>query len=215
MIDVIKESSLTAALSAAPLTSLPKVWDGSDDNGFWIRAVCLVLKRDLSQSYTLAVRDAHGKIRHIRDFGHIGMISRVLSIYPYDVLDEQQYCQYGTPQSLYKALHTWYGDSKADEIISLNDEEQKVYIREIGIAKQIDAERNGTFISTEEREIRRREREEVEKAKKEALLKETNVARIEGENAVFSYQVVNADNDKLRTFMDGKNARKKQPRKTK
>jgi len=44
-----------------------------------------------------------------------------------------------------------------------------VYVREMGIARQMDAERDGVFVSTEEREAMRKVREEASSAMREAL----------------------------------------------
>lgn len=214
MIDVIKESSLTAALSAAPLTALPKIWDGTDKDGYWIRAICLVLKRDASQSYTLALRDARGKVRQVRDFGHIGAISRVLSVYPYDYLDEQQYCTYGNPRLISRTLRMWFGEKKAEEIMGLDEQERYVYLREIGINKQLDAEREGTFISSEEKEARRKEKEAADKAAREALAEAKNVARVDGDYKAFSFDVVSSDDDKAKTALDKAAKKVRKPRKT-
>lgn len=193
MKDLIEDMSLTKALSAAPLRSLPRVWDGGDADGYWIRAVCLVLKRDTSRSYTLAVRDAHGRIRHVRDFGHIGMISRVLSVYPYDWLDEAQFCAYSTERTLSNALRSYFGDGRAEEIMGLPEDARFAYVREMGIARQMGAERDGVFVSTEEREAARRAKEEADAAERAVLSAAGSFAVTGDERKVLPLQVISAD----------------------
>lgn len=193
MRDLIEDASLAAALSAAPLRSLPRVWDGDDAGEYWIRAVCLVLKRDASKSYTLAVRDAHGRIRHVRDFGHVGMISRILSVYPYDWLDAEQFCSYATERGLQWTMRRYFGESRAEEIMNLPDDERVVYVREIGIERQLEAERAGAFVSTAEREAARLAKEAADAAEREALSKAGTFAVVGDEKKVLSMQVMSGD----------------------
>ena len=78
----LKEQSLSKALSSKGLAELPKQYrDGSDE--YWLEAIVLVRKQNLTQSYCLAKRDADGKISYIDDFGMMSPISGLISINPY------------------------------------------------------------------------------------------------------------------------------------
>lgn len=78
------ERTLTEALSAARVTSLPKA--KTDD--FWIEAVVKVKKCDNSENYALAVNSCDGKPSIVRDFGNMARITSIEEIYPYAVMDK-------------------------------------------------------------------------------------------------------------------------------
>ena len=64
----IKDLSLSKALSALSLPELPKQY--RDDCGeYWLEAIVLVRKQNLSNSYAVAKRGADGKIVYKADFG--------------------------------------------------------------------------------------------------------------------------------------------------
>lgn len=86
--DGIKEKSLRAALDGALLGALPSPWQG---DGFWVRAIVLVRKRNFTESYALAVRAGDGAIRIKRDYGLPSQIFALLGVYPYEYLDERTY----------------------------------------------------------------------------------------------------------------------------
>lgn len=86
--DGIKEKSLRAALDGASLGALPPPWQG---DGFWVRAIVLVRKRNFTESYAMAVRTGDGAIRIMRDYGLPSQIFALLGIYPYEYLDERAY----------------------------------------------------------------------------------------------------------------------------
>lgn len=85
----IKESSLRACLCAVGLSSLPARYH--DGDGWWLRAIVLVRKRGVSESYCVACRDADGRVRYVRDFGVMAPIGAVLSIHPYVYLDVSRF----------------------------------------------------------------------------------------------------------------------------
>ena len=77
----IKEQSLRLALSAAACRELPKAY--RDGSGFWIKAIVLVRKRNMTQSYALAERGADGVIRYVKDFGLMSQIEGLVSAMEY------------------------------------------------------------------------------------------------------------------------------------
>lgn len=138
----IKEQSLKDALNAACLQDLPKQCrSDNDDDGFWLKAVVLVKKRDFTQSYCLAKRKADGKILYKRDFGTISPIIGLISIHPYIYLDTQM-LPYDTIDGKRDALAQYIGgDEEAKTAVqNMSDEEVELAMREVAIAAQNDAD---------------------------------------------------------------------------
>lgn len=137
MNNVLKEQSLSKALSAKGLTELPKQY--RDDCGeFWLEAVVLVRKQNLTQSYCLAKRDADGKISYIADYGMMSPISGLISIHPYMYLDKETYMPYENIEQMRHALIQYIGgDEEAKEAVDeLPDSEVQYQILQIAIDSQ-------------------------------------------------------------------------------
>lgn len=137
MNNVLKEQSLSKALSAKGLTELPKQY--RDDCGeFWLEAVVLVRKQNLTQSYCLAKRDADGKISYIADYGMMSPISGLISIHPYLYLDKETYMPYENIEQMRHALIQYIGgDEEAKEAVDeLPDTEVQYQILQIAIDSQ-------------------------------------------------------------------------------
>ena len=137
MNNVLKEQSLSKALSAKGLTELPKQY--RDDCGeFWLEAVVLVRKQNLTQSYCLAKRDADGKISYIADYGMMSPISGLISIHPYMYLDKETYMPYENIEQMRHALVQYIGgDEEAKEAVDeLPDTEVQYQIIQIAIDSQ-------------------------------------------------------------------------------
>lgn len=137
MNNVLKEQSLSKALSARGLTELPKQY--RDDCGeFWLEAVVLVRKQNLTQSYCLAKRDADGKISYIADYGMMSPISGLISIHPYMYLDKETYMPYENIEQMRHALVQYIGgDEEAKEAVDeLPDTEVQYQILQIAIDSQ-------------------------------------------------------------------------------
>ena len=137
MNNVLKEQSLSKALSAKGLTELPKQY--RDDCGeFWLEAVVLVRKQNLTQSYCLAKRDADGKISYIADYGMMSPISGLISIHPYMYLDKETYMPYENIEQMRHALVQYIGgDEEAKEAVDeLPDTEVQYQILQIAIDSQ-------------------------------------------------------------------------------
>ena len=133
----LKEQSLSKALSAKGLAELPKQYrDGSDE--YWLEAIVLVRKQNLTQSYCLAKRDADGKISYIDDFGMMSPISGLISIHPYLYLDRSTYMPYENIEQMRHALAQYIGgDEEAKEAVNeLPDTEVQYQILQIAIDSQ-------------------------------------------------------------------------------
>lgn len=83
----IKDKSLRQALECSGCLELPK--SNNDGDGFWIRAIVLVRKRNCTSNYALAERRGDGCIIYTRDFGDMSPITGLLSVHPYLFLDER------------------------------------------------------------------------------------------------------------------------------
>ena len=137
MNNILKEQSLSKALSAKGLPDLPKQY--RDDCGeFWLEAVVLVRKQNLTQSYCLAKRDADGKISYIADYGMMSPISGLISIHPYMYLDKETYMPYENIEQMRHALVQYIGgDDEAKEAVNeLPDSEVQYQILQIAIDSQ-------------------------------------------------------------------------------
>lgn len=133
----LKEQSLSKALSSKGLAELPKQYrDGSDE--YWLEAIVLVRKQNLTQSYCLAKRDADGKISYIDDFGMMSPISGLISIHPYLYLDKEAYMPYENIEQMRHALVQYIGgDEEAKEAVNdLPDTEVQYQILQIAIDSQ-------------------------------------------------------------------------------
>lgn len=133
----LKEQSLSKALSSKGLAELPKQYrDGSDE--YWLEAIVLVRKQNLTQSYCLAKRDADGKISYIDDFGMMSPISGLISIHPYLYLDRSTYMPYENIEQMRHALAQYIGgDEEAKEAVNeLPDTEVQYQILRIAIDSQ-------------------------------------------------------------------------------
>lgn len=78
----IKEKSLSEALSATACSELPKRLK-SNDTRFWIEAIILVKKANMTMSYTTAKRRGDGSIVYTGDYGTMSPIMGIVSIHPY------------------------------------------------------------------------------------------------------------------------------------
>ena len=86
----IKEESLRKALAAVGLSNLPRQYNASSQE-FWLKAIVLVRKRNMEESYCLYDRKASGLMELVRDFGSASVIFSVKSIHPYLYFDERRF----------------------------------------------------------------------------------------------------------------------------
>lgn len=137
----IKEISLSRALSDKRLPDLPKQY--RDDCGeYWLEAIVLVRKLNMSQSYAVAKRDASGKITYTADFGDISPISGLISIHPYMYLNKSVYMPFENIDQMRHALVQYIGgDDEAKAAVSdIPDSEVEYQMLQIAIEAQYSGE---------------------------------------------------------------------------
>lgn len=133
----IKEESLSKALSAKRIPDLPKQYR-EDSGEYWLEAIVLVRKLNMSQSYAVAKRDADGKISYTADFGDISPISGLISIHPYMYLNKERYMPFETMDQKRHALKEYLGgDEEVIEAVDdMADEDVEHSLLEIAINSQ-------------------------------------------------------------------------------
>ena len=133
----IKEESLSKALSAKRIPDLPKQYR-EDSGEYWLEAIVLVRKLNMSQSYAVAKRDADGKISFIADFGDISPISGLISIHPYMYLNKERYMPFETMEQKRHALKEYLGgdDEVIEAVNDMADEDVEHSLLEIAINSQ-------------------------------------------------------------------------------
>ena len=137
----IKDLSLSKALSALSLPELPKQY--RDDCGeYWLEAIVLVRKQNLSNSYAVAKRGADGKIVYKADFGDVSPISGLISIHPYMYLNKSVYMPFENVEQMRKALIQYIGaDEEAVEAVEeFPDSEVEYQMLQIAIEAQYSGE---------------------------------------------------------------------------
>ena len=133
----IKDLSLSKALSTLSLPELPKQY--RDDCGeYWLEAIVLVRKQNLSNSYAVAKRGADGKIVYKADFGDVSPISGLISIHPYMYLNKERYMPFETMVQKRHALKEYLGgDEEVIEAVDdMADEDVEHSLLEIAINSQ-------------------------------------------------------------------------------
>lgn len=132
----IKEKSLKLALEAAACRELPKAY--RDGMGFWIKAIVLVRKRNMTQSYALAERRADGVIRYVKDYGLMSQIEGLVSVHPYVYFDEARFMQpFKSEAAQRRVLLSFFGSGREDEINAADAARLEVMTREMGIKMQL------------------------------------------------------------------------------
>ena len=133
----IKEESLSRALSAKRIPDLPKQYR-EDSGEYWLEAIVLVRKLNMSQSYAVAKRDADGKISYTADFGDISPISGLISIHPYMYLNKERYMPFETMEQKRHALKEYLGgdDEVVEAVNDMADEDVEHSLLEIAINSQ-------------------------------------------------------------------------------
>ena len=133
----IKEESLSKALSAKRIPDLPKQYR-EDSGEYWLEAIVLVRKLNMSQSYAVAKRDADGKISYTADFGDISPISGLISIHPYMYLNKERYMPFETMEQKRHGLKEYLGgdDEVVEAVNEMADEDVEHSLLEIAINSQ-------------------------------------------------------------------------------
>ena len=82
----VLQSSLEQCLRFAKVSVLPQEYDG---NNYWIFAIVLLQKADMSKNYAIAENDGYGRANVVKDFGHSARIAQVLEIRPFLIAGDE------------------------------------------------------------------------------------------------------------------------------
>ncbi|MGN0508433.1 MAG: hypothetical protein ACI4GX_04300 [Ruminococcus sp.] len=123
------------------LPELPKQYRDDCDE-YWLEAIVLVRKQNLSNSYAVAKRGADGKIVYKADFGDVSPISGLISIHPYMYLNKSVYMPFENIDQMRQALIQYIGaDEEAVEAVEeLPDSEVEYQMLQIAIEAQYSGE---------------------------------------------------------------------------
>ena len=184
----IKEESLSKALSAKRIPDLPKQYR-EDSGEYWLEAIVLVRKLNMSQSYAVAKRDADGKISYTADFGDISPISGLISIHPYMYLNKERYMPFETMMQKRHALKEYLGgDEEVIEAVDdMTDEDVEHSLLEIAINSQYAGESIAKThdaileaVGVEPKSTIQFEKDEEPKSDEEGTTETDNTANAEG-----------------------------------
>ena len=184
----IKEESLSKALSAKRIPDLPKQYR-EDSGEYWLEAIVLVRKLNMSQSYAVAKRDADGKISYTADFGDISPISGLISIHPYMYLNKERYMPFETMVQKRHALKEYLGgDEEVIEAVDdMADEDVEHSLLEIAINSQYAGESIAKThdaileaVGVEPKSTIQFEKDEEPKSDEEGTTETDNTANAEG-----------------------------------
>lgn len=134
-----KETSLSMALEEARLQNKglpPRYQDGKDP--FWIKAIVLVMKRNMEECYCFYEQNADRYMRLIQDFGTPSPVISIKSIHPFMYLDSDQFIPKGGIDAkrayLKELLHN---DPDSTDVDNLSASEIEHILLEKAIAKQL------------------------------------------------------------------------------
>ena len=184
----IKEESLSKALSAKRIPDLPKQYR-EDSGEYWLEAIVLVRKLNMSQSYAVAKRDADGKITYTADFGDISPISGLISIHPYMYLNKERYMPFETMVQKRHALKEYLGgdDEVIEAVDDMADEDVEHSLLEIAINSQYTGESIAKThdaileaVGVEPKSIIKFEKDEEPKSDEEETTETDNTTNAEG-----------------------------------
>ena len=184
----IKEESLSRALSAKRIPDLPKQYR-EDSGEYWLEAIVLVRKLNMSQSYAVAKRDADGKISYTADFGDISPISGLISIHPYMYLNKERYMPFETMEQKRHGLKEYLGgdDEVVEAVNEMADEDVEHSLLEIAINSQYAGESIAKThdaileaVGVEPKSTIQFEKDEEPKSDEEGTTETDNTANAEG-----------------------------------
>ena len=196
----IKEESLSKALSAKRIPDLPKQYR-EDSGEYWLEAIVLVRKLNMSQSYAVAKRDADGKISYTADFGDISPISGLISIHPYMYLNKERYMPFETMVQKRHALKEYLGgDEEVIEAVDdMTDEDVEHSLLEIAINSQYAGESIAKThdaileaVGVEPKSTIKFEKDEEPKSDEEETTENDNTANAEGVDGVNTDETTDA-----------------------
>ena len=132
-----KKESLVEAVRCAKITELPEEFkESKEDKRYWINAIALVGKKDLSHNYVLMERDAKGKPMVVRDFGRPAIITSIDAIYPYMFLDKSLIPKFNTVEDIKQYLISNYGMEHKQRIENATNQQLKLLLYKFIESKQ-------------------------------------------------------------------------------
>lgn len=142
----IKEQSLKDALTHLVMEELPKQYKEASGEQ-WIKAVVLVKKLDLTQSYAIAERNADGRISYKKDFGTISPISGLISVYPYELVNKDRFFDFSAElESKKETLVTELGEDMAEIVAGMTEAEVDDALSELATEKQLAASNDANSV---------------------------------------------------------------------
>lgn len=168
MID-IKQKSLQEALTASGCNELPPQYK-QNDKRFWLKAIALVKKKNMTQSYVLAERRSDGAIIYTKDFGMMSPIAGLVGVYPYIYLDHERYMpDLDNREKAEKDIYYHFDDLTLDQIKSMDSDTIKRYARQLAMDNQDkdnDLDKLEEEMRAEASELRKAEEKAAEEARK-------------------------------------------------
>ena len=134
-----KETSLSRALEEARLQNKglpPRYQDGKDP--FWIKAIVLVMKRNMEECYCFYEQNADRYMRLIQDFGTPSPVISIKSIHPFMYLDSDQFIPKGGIEAKRAYLKELFDDDPdGTDVDNLSASEVEHILLEKAIARQL------------------------------------------------------------------------------
>lgn len=91
------------------------------ESDIWAEAIVLVKKIDMSMNYALAVYD-YGRIKILKDFGHVSQIISIESVHPYTFLNERYIPNFKTIKDMSEYIISYKGNDSRAEVESMDKE---------------------------------------------------------------------------------------------
>ena len=154
----IKEKTLSMALSDVRCHELPKLYREDDLEGkVWIKAIALVKKRNLVQTYMLAEHKADGRIIYTKDYassiGNVSPMAGLIGVYPYVYLDTERYMSKVNLKTDMCAIISSVTGRKYEDLYEMSVSELIPMYRQYVIDSQLKDSEAGNFNKIAEEEI--------------------------------------------------------------
>lgn len=151
-----KLESLKKCLEHANSFELPKEFD-NDSGDYWLKAIVLVKKHNMSENYAIAERNSQGKAIVVRDFGAISPLESIEKVYPYVILDKSLIPEFKDIDELKEYIVGNFGEEYRDKINNSSKDQLKQLL--FSIIKE-----NQNLIDDKKKEAEIKELEEKKEA---------------------------------------------------
>ena len=159
-----KLESLKKCLEHANSFELPKEFD-KDSGDYWLKAIVLVKKHNMSENYAIAERNSQGKAIVVRDFGAISPLESIEKVYPYVILDKSLIPDFKDENEIKEYIIGNYGEEYRDKINNSSNAQLKQLL--FSIIKE-----NQNLIDDKKKEAEIKELEEQKEAEKKPKVDE-------------------------------------------